>query len=306
MGLLAKIKQLFNKNIECDEIDNHLVFFLNKKYLYLNKYILVRDNSLCVVTYKSRVCDVLLPGKYKINEQSLPELFYRARINDCSHRSRKVRKIRCKLFFVNTRDNRHIEFYSDNPFVTKSNNIGRIKGLISGTCNIKVLDGGLLVKSLLAKCGKVKNSKLENAISLWVGNRVNKCIQKNKIKVEELMGNNSFVNSIVGEKLEDGFDKLGLFATNFKLKAVNFSKHSKKKFSKYFGTSKTISTPKIANSDWRVTSDKVKVETVTGQNANVQKINKQPLDLNGLVRCSKCGHFNNKNAKICSKCNSRI
>ena len=83
MGLLSKFKEFFNKNIECgDEIDNHILVFLKgKKYLYFGKNIIVRDGTTCVVTYRRRVCDVLLPGKYKIGADTIPECYSRAKVD---------------------------------------------------------------------------------------------------------------------------------------------------------------------------------------------------------------------------------
>ena len=73
MGLIGKLKEFFNKNIECGEdLEKHIVFpFVKKKYLYLNKNILVRENSACVIVYKNKVCDVLIVGKYKVNAENV-------------------------------------------------------------------------------------------------------------------------------------------------------------------------------------------------------------------------------------------
>ena len=97
MGFISAIKDLFNKNIECgSDADNHIVFFAKKhKFLYVNKSIIVRDNTNCVVVYKNKVTDVIIPGKYKINADAFPETFSRAKSG-----SAKPRKIPCKLYFV--------------------------------------------------------------------------------------------------------------------------------------------------------------------------------------------------------------
>ena len=83
MGLLNGVKELFNKNIECGEdLDSHIVLFLkSKKYIYIGKNIIVRDNSACVLTYKGRVCDIIMPGKYKIAPDIIPELYSRAKVD---------------------------------------------------------------------------------------------------------------------------------------------------------------------------------------------------------------------------------
>ena len=94
MGIFSRLKELFNKNIECDaDMNNHIVFFLKKKkFLYLNKNIIVRDGTNCVVVYKSRVADVILPGKYKINEQIIPETYKRAKVEKFGKRGKSIKK----------------------------------------------------------------------------------------------------------------------------------------------------------------------------------------------------------------------
>ncbi len=93
MGIFSSIKELFNKNIECDaDMNSHMVFLLKKKkYMYLNKNIIVRDGTQCVVVYKSRVADVILPGKYKITEQVIPETYRRAKVDKLNNKREKFK-----------------------------------------------------------------------------------------------------------------------------------------------------------------------------------------------------------------------
>ena len=47
-----------------------MLFLLkNRKHIYLNKNILVRENTQCVLVHKNKVYDVILPGKYKITKE---------------------------------------------------------------------------------------------------------------------------------------------------------------------------------------------------------------------------------------------
>ena len=94
MGIFSRLKELFNKNIECDaDMNNHIVFLLkNKKFLYINKNIIVRDGTNCVVVYKSKVADVILPGKYKINEQVISETFRRAKVEKFGKKGKSIKK----------------------------------------------------------------------------------------------------------------------------------------------------------------------------------------------------------------------
>ena len=93
----------FNKNIECDEeLDRHIVFPLKKKkFIYLDKNILVRENTSCVIVYRYRVCDVLMPGKYKVTSDNLPETFLRAKVNKLNKKGAKLKRIRVDIYYVN-------------------------------------------------------------------------------------------------------------------------------------------------------------------------------------------------------------
>ena len=64
MGFFKRLKDIFNKNIDCgDEIDDRIIFRYNKKWLYISKNIFVRDHIACVIVYKGRVCDIIYSGK---------------------------------------------------------------------------------------------------------------------------------------------------------------------------------------------------------------------------------------------------
>ena len=180
MGIFAKIKELFNKNIECDgDMNSHIVYFLKKKkFLYLNKNIIVRDGTTCVVVYKAKVADVLLAGKYKINEQSIPETYKRAKVEKLNKKGSKIKRIRVDLYFVSNNEFKDFDFDSDEPFFLKSKELGRIKGFIKGSCNVKVIDPGLLVRCLINETGKEKTEDVHEDIGLWIGNKINKKIEK--------------------------------------------------------------------------------------------------------------------------------
>ena len=176
MGFFSKLKELFNKNIECDEdMNNHIVFYLKKKkYLYLNKNIVVRDGTTCVVVFKSRVCDVILPGKYKINEQIIPETYSRAKIEKLNKKGKNIKKIRVDLYFLSSKDFKDFDFSSDEPFFLKSRELGRIRGYMKGSCVVRVLDPAVLIKCLIAETGKEKTEDVNDDIGLWIGNKINK------------------------------------------------------------------------------------------------------------------------------------
>ena len=247
MGFFSKLKELFNKNIECDEdMNNHIVFYLKKKkYLYLNKNIVVRDGTTCVVVFKSRVCDVILPGKYKINEQIIPETYSRAKIEKLNKKGKNIKKIRVDLYFLSSKDFKDFDFSSDEPFFLKSRELGRIRGYMKGSCVVRVLDPAVLIKCLIAETGKEKTEDVNDDIGLWIGNKINKKIEKNKIPIENIIHNNDYVASMINAELEDSFDNIGIFVKNIKLKAIDFPKKYQKKINEYMVSHKTIIKPSV-------------------------------------------------------------
>lgn len=316
MGLIAKLKSFFNKNIECEEnMQNHIVFLLEKKrFLYINKNIIVRDGTVCVVVYKSRVADVILPGKYKINEQVIPETFHRSKADKVGKHGAKVKRIRVDLYFVNTMERKIFDFDSDEPFLIKSKELGRIKGYLQGTCNIRVIDPAILIKCLINETGKEKNNEVDTDVGLWIGNKINKRIEKNKTTIEMLFNNHDFINAMLNTDLEDAYDNIGIFVKNIKLRAVNFPKKYQKKTNQYLPNIKKVSTSAIVSNSnimSNTNSGEVKVAispnigTRTQSSSTMQNSQKN-LYLNDFKVCNKCGFKNRIDNNICNNCGNKI
>ena len=307
MNLFAGIKELFNKNIDCGEdMNNHIVFFLNKKkYIYLNKNIIVRDGSVCVVVYKHKVRDVILPGKYKINENSFPGTYTKAKVDKKSKKGRKVKKIRVDLYYVNTNEIKGFDFNSNEDFVIRSKEMGRVKGFAQGICTLRVLDAGLLMKALLNNGKQIKTKIAPKEIGLMIGNRVNKRIQKDKITVDMIFNNHEKINMMLNTELEDAYDNVGIFVKNIRLKAMNFNKRSQKKINSFLvANKKLVKSSNILKTNWEVQNRQYSTVSMTHGNAMQNTTNKP--NMNTFKICNRCGFRNNSNAVNCRNCHSRF
>ena len=311
MGIFSRLKELFNKNIECDaDMNNHIVFFLKKKkFLYINKNIIVRDGTNCVVVYKSKVADVILPGKYKINEQVIPETYRRAKIEKFGEKGKSIKKIRVDLYFVSTKEFKDFDFSSDEPFFLKSKEVGRIKGFMKGSCVIRALDPATLIKCLIAETGKESTEDVPQDIGLWIGNKINKKIEKNKIPIENIISNNDFVASLINSELEDAFDNIGLFVNNIKLKAIDFPKKYQKKLNDYLVRSNTTIKPSIVYGNQRVVNTANSRSCQSGQFVSVNNT-MQTRDFYPNLRdfkvCGRCGFKNSSNSNNCNNCGNKL
>lgn len=302
MGFFSALKELFNKNIECDaNMKSHVMFFLNKKkYLYLNKNIVVREGTNCVVVYKSKVCDVILPGKYKICEQTIPETYSRAKIEKMAKKGRKIRKIRADLYFLSMSEFKNFQFSSDESFFIKSKDLGRMRGCMRGKCTLKVIDPALLIKCLINDTGKEKTEDFNNDVGLWIGNKINKKIEKNKIPIENIMTNKDYVSSILNSEMEDALDNIGIFVKNVNLLAIDFAKKYQKKINEYMIAHKTMVKPKNIFENNIGNRQNVYVN-VGGANTD----NKLPT-AGTFVVCKNCGCKNNITNSICNNCGNRM
>jgi len=302
MGIFKNLKNIFNKNIECDDsIDDRIVVRCKKKWLYLSKNIYVKEKIACVVVYKGKVCDVVYSGKYRINGDSVPETFGRAKIEKQTSKGFKIKRIRADVYFVNLEDFKGVDYKSNIPFKTKSNSFGKVKGCLSGKCSLKVLDAGSLIKYLIGYKGKIKNKEISEKLSLLIGNKINNLIQKNKILTDMLFNNQEYVENILNTDMQEALDKYGLFVYNVQIKAVDFSKKKQEQINEYLSSHGRI----ITN---------VNISSVLGQSNNDQKVtisigntsqsvqNHNTNNINNCLICSHCGKKNMPNSKICINC----
>lgn len=312
MGLIRKLKELFNKNIECgNEINDHIVFpITKKKWIYLNKNIYVKENTNAVIVYKYRVCDIIYPGKYKFNQSSIPETFGRAKIEKLNKKGAKARRIKADIYFVNLNEFSNFLYESDIPFRVKSGPLGRVKGYLEGSCKVKVIDAGALIRALITDTGKAKLKEIHNDIGLWIGNKINHIIDKNKISATEVLSHQEYVESIVNTEIQDSLDKIGIFVSNVKLKAVNFPKRYQNKVNAYMSThQRQVKNFDINTSFGSTSCDVAKVPVssvprVENSNTmqNVQKIN----NVHDFKVCSICKKHNSIDAKICIGCGNKL
>lgn len=317
MGIISKLKEIFDKNIECgNEIVDHIVLPWNKKkFIYLNKNIFVREKSSAVIVYKYKVCDVLLEGKYKLNKESIPEIYSNAKIDKKNHSGAKIKKLRSDVYFVNLSEFKDFIFISDMPFVVKSDSLGRVKGYLSGTCTVKVIDSGALIKALINDTGKAKLSEINNDIGLWIGNKINKIIDKNKIPITQVLSEKEYIESIVNEKMQDALDNIGIYIANIKLKSVDFPKRYQSKVNDYLSKNKRIiknfDVNSAFNSSSVVGADKVTVSSVTHSNfqtnssSAMQMLKKYSKNQSFKV-CNTCKKENDINGRFCINCGSKL
>ena len=232
---------------------------------------------------------------------------------DASAQARK-KKIKVDIYFVNTKEFKSFEFKSDEPFVVKSSEMGKMRGLLKGKCNIRVIDPERLLKALIAETGKAKLEEIHEDIGLWIGNKINKTIEKQKVNTNLILTEQEHTQNLLNTYLEDGYDNIGLFVKNIKLKAVDFPKKYQKKANEYI--SKHTKPVKLYNINSSINSS-VANNSYSSQSDNMAKVTierggsamQRPQNLSNISSfkvCSRCGVNNGASAKICRNCGNQI
>ncbi len=315
MGLLNKLKQLFNKNIECgNALDDRIVFLHPKKYIYLNKNILVGDNSAAVVVYKHKVTDVIFAGKHNINQETIPETYARAKVAYKKSKNYRVKRLRVTIYYVKTSELSDFKFFSDEPFYLKSKTLGRVQGYLEGFCNLKILNPQAIIKALIFETGSIKDKSEFTDIGLWVGNRIKRTIEKNKTSIDDLLIDTKSIDTMLNANMECALDDIGVFATNIRLKALDFPKKYQSKINDYMiKNKKQIEMPNYHN---EMSGGDIKVEkpvevgqtqnaNITSDNNTMQSSNNS-LKITKFIKCNKCGTDNMLSAHICKNCGNKL
>lgn len=312
MGLFGNIRKLFNRNIECgNEIDDHVAFLLNKKHIYLNKNILVREGTACVIVHKGKVCDVVLEGKYRINQDSIPETFKHIKKSSRVKNGLALGRLRVDIYYVNLREFKQFEYSSDKPFKVKASGLGKIKGYLQGYSAIRILDAGALIKHLIKDAGGVSNKNIAKEVGLLIGNKINNIIQKHKIPTELLLSCQDRCEEIINDDMQNALDKNGLFVSNVKLKAIKFPKKYQKRVNEYLSTHSSV----IRNFDINARfggqvcnpiKTPVEVQVVKAENNGAMQNIKKTSETPTFKVCRICGKKNGYNAKICINCGNNL
>ena len=299
---------MFNKNIDCDDIAYSYIVYRDttKKMLYYNHNIVVSPDINGVVVCKNRVCDILPVGKYKVTSAALPNTF--KRINFEKHEKKyhaPIHKFRAEVYFVNMRERLDFQFSSDEAFFFKNTKFGKVFGYVEGLCNIGVIDPEALAKALLYGEKDIDIMKVNDNIGLWIGNEINKRLEKSKIKFEDMLLNHRLIDEYINRVIVDAFDKIGFVVNDVRIKAFRMAPKVQKKVNEFIATHKAIlKNVKLTNTK---ATDTMTVNignrsSMANGSRNVGTLTISSASSN-LPRCKHCGNI--LKSTICTKCGAK-
>lgn len=311
MGLFSFLSNMFNKNIDCEDIVYSYIVYRDetKKVLHYNHNIVVSPEINAVVVCKNKVCDVLPVGKYKVTSAALPNTF--KKINFEKHEKKynaPIHKFKAEVYFVNMREQVDFKFSSDEPFFFKNTKFGKVFGYVDGECTLRVIDPEALAKALLYGEKNIDIIKVKENIGLWIGNEINKRLEKSKIHFEDMLLKHTLIDDYINSCIAQAFDKIGFCIKDVKIKAFRTSKKTQDKINEYIAAHKSLMRKiKLTNTK----SSEVITVSLNGKKAqNANGNNSHPVLSMGTSknlsekRCKSCGNI--VKGAICTRCGAKI
>lgn len=243
MGLIARLKQMFNKNIECgDEINGHYIYLYpsSNRIVNVNSHIIVGDDYNAVFVCNDKVCDVVPSGKHKISGAVLPKSFSKMKLDKPNKHGNYPKKFKADVYFIYKHIISQHEFSSDNKFVLRSNEFGKIKGYSEGFCDVQITEPDKLLKVLLIDRFFVPNKQGMPLVMGIVGNEVNNMIENSKIDFTQIILNPSILNAHLNPEINKYVSELGIRIYNLELTSFKLNKKVQKKVAMFLSERKLL------------------------------------------------------------------
>lgn len=311
MGILAKLKNIFAKNIDCskdlDDVFFHLMPWVK---VTIDSNLVVKDGFVALFVCKNKVTDILSAGKYKLNNNTIPYTFKRLKLYKIDKRGHMPKKFNCDIYFVSTGIIENFEFISNNPYIRKSNRFGKVVAYSEGVCDFKISDPKKLIEYILLERAYIKDKVAVGDISNIIGNGVNEIMEKSGESFGSLIANVKTTNIIINSNIDNTLEFCGLKCSNFDLRLMRVNSKLQKKLDEYLQMQKEYnlqfadSTNEVLNQ--ALTSVTVEHEQVVeANNSDVcYDTGATPIDMTklGKKQCSFCGKYINEKARYCEFC----
>lgn len=311
MGILAKLKNIFAKNIDCskdlDDVFFHLMPWVK---VTVDSNLIVRDGFVALFVCKNKVTDILPSGKYKLSNNTIPYTFKRLKLYKIDKNGNMPNKFNCDIYFVSTGLIQNFEFVSNNPYIKKSNRFGKVVAYSEGICDFRISDPKKLIEYILLERAYIKDKVAINDISNIIGNGVNEIMEKCGESFGSLVANVKTTNIILNSNIDKVLEFCGLKCSNFDLKLMRVNSRLQKKLDEYLQMQKEYNTEfaDTANDVLNQTLNSVVVEREQSVDDNGSSVRfdtgTTPIDMTvlGKKQCNYCGKYINEKARYCEFC----
>ncbi|MCL2539812.1 MAG: SPFH domain-containing protein [Firmicutes bacterium] len=211
MGLL---KNIFWE----DNTKNTIVYKIDMKNDYISKgsALTVRDSQVAIFAHKGKMCDVFLPGFYKLDTNSIPII-----TKLLSWKYGFQNPFRSDVYFVNTKQFAGEKWGTVNPIIIRDADYGAVRIRGYGTYSFKVKDAFVFMQELSGTNSSFKTQDVTDYLRSMVITGISDAIGKSKVPILEMAGNLRELGKYVEDSLQDCFNAIGIELTKFNFE--NFS-----------------------------------------------------------------------------------
>lgn len=312
MGLLAKLKNIFGKNIDCskalDDVFFHLMPWVK---VTIDSNLIVKDGFVALFVCKNKVTDILPAGKHKLNNNTIPYTFKKLKLYKIDKYGHMPTKFNCDIYFVSTGKIKDFEFVSNNPYIKKSNRFGKIVAYSEGVCDVTISEPQKLLEYMLLERAYVKDKTAISEISCIIGNAVNEILEKSSDSFGELVADVKNTNNIIDENIEKILEFCGLKCDKFDLRYMHVNSKLQQKLDEYLKMQREYNAQFAGRTDdilsQTLSAVMVEREGETEEDAQQKQVvyeNPNPIDITKLNKkqCGYCGKYISEKARYCEFC----
>lgn len=222
MGLFSNFKRLFNKSVTIlPHQRNDMVSFVKLKrgMLKIGSEIVVEENYNFIIVHFNKVCDVLRPGTYKVDEVSVPKLYKYSKAFYTKKGLFTPKTIKTDAYYINQVPFTLNTFKTPERIIAYKDN-EKIKIKLEGTFTIKVDDPEKLMKALCNDYAVISNKKAMKEIKNTIGFDVSKILNKKHFTLDDYFTNREKIVEVLNNEIDNYVSNYGLQISNFFINTV--------------------------------------------------------------------------------------
>ena len=313
MGLLAKLKSMFNKNIDCSKQLEGVFFHVIPiaKPITIGSNIIVKEGYQAIFVCKNKVTDILQAGKHKLDNNTIPYTFRRLKLYKINRHGNMPKKFKCDIYFLQKGKVQNFGFSSSQPYIEKSERFGKVYAYNEGVCNFIIEDAQKLLEYLLLEHAYVKDKMAIKDISAIIGNAVNEILEESPLTLESILTENESVYMYINTNIDKKLDFCGLRCDLVKLNSMDVSSKVQKKIDEYlkvqneykkqFADSTQLQLKEVYKSFDMEKNAEIGCAT-SHEDDNTAYLNRGDLSKQPKKQCLYCGNYINLKAKYCEFC----
>lgn len=312
MGLLAKLKSMFNKNIDCSK-DLEGVFFHvipMSKPIPIGCNIIVKEGYQAVFVCKNKVTDILQEGKHKLDNNTIPYTFRRLKLYKIDKHGNMPKKFKCDIYFIQKERVHDFVFNSSQPYYEKSERFGKVFAYCEGMCSFVIENPQKLLQYLLLEHAYVKDKRAKADISAIIGNAVNEILEDSPMSFEKILTDSEDVRMYINTNINKKLEFCGIRCEHVRLKSMEVTDKVQKKIDEFLKIQTEYK--KQFENMAQFQFQEVQRSFEMCENENVGKASQEDEELSYLnmeeirkspqKQCLYCGNYIKQSAKFCEFC----